>query len=97
MKLRVFLLGLTPSTSESLGITGLGTTKPRFSLRSLSDSSDEEEDASEPDLLLDMNGAFAVGFTGTVTVRVTGGPHPSRLPANCNLKPLDYNGLAPAD
>jgi hypothetical protein len=67
----------------------------RFSLRSSSEPSEEEEDASEPDSLLDMNGAFAVGFTGTV--RVTGGPHPSRLPKDCNLKPLDYGGLAPAD
>ncbi len=28
---------------------------------------------------------------------VTGGPHPSGLPADFKLKSLDYGGLAPAD
>ncbi len=28
---------------------------------------------------------------------VTGGPHPSGLPTDFNLKPLDYSGLASAD
>ncbi len=67
----------------------------RFVLRSLSESPEEEEDASEPKLLLDMIGGFDVGFTATR--RVTGGPRPSRLRKDYNLKLLNYSGLAPAD
>ena len=88
-------LGLTPSSSESLNSTGLGITNSRFVLRSLSEPSEDEEDASEPESLLDIIGGFDVGFTGTR--RVTGGPHPSGLRKNYNLKLLNYSGLAPAD
>jgi hypothetical protein len=61
----------------------------------LSESSEEEEAASEPESLLDIIGGFDVGFTGTR--RVTGGPHPSGLRKDYNLKLLNYSGLAPAD
>ncbi len=91
----LYWLGLTPSSSKSLNSTGLGITKSRIVLRSLSESSKEEDDTSEPDSLLDMLCGFDVGFTATR--RVTGGPHPSGLREDYNLKLLNYSGLAPAD
>ncbi len=72
---------------------GLGITKSRGVLSSLSESSDDEEDESEPDSLLDIDGAFDVGFTGRV--RVTGSPFPSGLSEDSKFKPLDYSGLVP--
>jgi hypothetical protein len=57
--------------------------------------SGEENNASEPDSLLDIIGGFDVGFTATR--RVTGGPHPSGLREDYNLKRLNYSRLAPAD
>ncbi len=51
-------------SSESVGTTGLGITKSLFSLPSVSEPSEEEEDESEPDSLLDIDGAFDAGFTG---------------------------------
>jgi hypothetical protein len=61
----------------------------------VSDTSAAEEEDSEPDSLLDIDGALDVGFTGSL--RVTAGPRSSGSPADYNLKPLDYSGLAPAD
>jgi hypothetical protein len=84
-----------PSSLDSLNSTGLGITESRFVLRSLSEPSEEEQDTLEPDSLLDMIGGFDVGFTGTR--RVTGGPHPSGLRADYNLKLLNYSGFAPDD
>ena len=52
-----------PLSAASLNNSGLGIAKSRFVPRSLSDSSDEEEDASEPNSLLDMNGTVNVCFT----------------------------------
>jgi hypothetical protein len=76
-------------SSESLNSTGLGITKSRFVLHSSSEPSEQEEHTSEPDSLLNMIGGFDVGFTGTR--RVTGGPHPSGLREDYNLKLLNYS------
>jgi hypothetical protein len=43
----------------------------------------QEEDDSEPDSLLDIEGAFHVGYKGRM--RVAGGSHPSRSTAYCSL------------
>jgi hypothetical protein len=51
------------------------------------------EDDSEFDSLLGIDGAFDIGFFGRVRV-VTGGQHHSLSPADCNLKPLNYSGVA---
>jgi hypothetical protein len=84
-------------SSASLHSTRLGVTHSRFSLPSVSAPSEDEEDDSESDFPLDMEGAFDVSFTARVCRRVTGSPHPSGSPADCNLKPLDYSRLALAD
>ncbi len=62
-------------------------TNSRFVLRSLSEPSEEKKDASEPESLLDIIGGFDVGFTATR--KVTGGPHPSGLRKDYNLKLLN--------